>query len=418
MELVEQQHVVRPFQCDWRSCTKGFNSKTDLQRHYRIHTNERPHACSISGCGKTFIQKSALTVHVRTHTGEKPHQCQHLGFGWRFSDCSSLARHQSIHTGTRPYKCAHNGCSKSFSRKATMVKHQRRPHQKEMRFNGIPGDCSLDSDDDEPPSTPQHSAMSWSPRDIVSIEQATPHGPLHRTTSHAGFEQQANGQHVPQQYADRDGIPSNAPQGFHGQPIPDYYDSALTLHRTTTIPHQMYYIAEQRNPGVITMTNAAQPHYQLPQQVERPPMGLPNSTLAIAASIQSSPSTFSATSVSNPMVQECFYAYLFRNQSEYAQTDFQQSIVQYQQPMQHLMSQFQQPVTFQAQPIHAPAGDYSPQKSAQFQQEQWSNDDPLIKVTAIGQLPTYRTAVYGPYGRKIEVDDPWIQLPSSRLASL
>ncbi|EXK23433.1 hypothetical protein FOMG_19787 [Fusarium oxysporum f. sp. melonis 26406] len=86
MELVEQQYVARPFQCDWRSCTKGFNSKTDLQRHYRIHTNERPYACSISECGKRFIQKSALTVHIRTHTGEKPHQCQHLGCGWRFSD--------------------------------------------------------------------------------------------------------------------------------------------------------------------------------------------------------------------------------------------------------------------------------------------------------------------------------------------
>ncbi|KAL5600729.1 hypothetical protein FOVSG1_006759 [Fusarium oxysporum f. sp. vasinfectum] len=299
-----------------------------------------------------------------------------------------------------------------------MIKHQRRPHQKEMRCNDILGDCSLGSDDDEPPSTPQHSAMSWSPRDIVSIEQATPQGPLHRTTSYTGFEQQANVQHVPQQYADREGIPSNTPHGFHGPPIPDYYDSALTLRRTTTIPHQMYYVTEQGNPEVVTMTNATQPHCQLPQQVERPLMGLPNSTLAIAASIQSSPRTFSATSLSSPMVQECFYTYPLRNQPEYAQTDFQQPIIQYQQPMQHLMSQFQQPVTFQAQLIYAPAADYSPQKSAQAQQEQWSNDDPLIEVTAIGQLPAYETAVYGFYGPKIEVYDPWIQLPSNKLASL
>ncbi|KAI3571827.1 hypothetical protein IWW34DRAFT_709331 [Fusarium oxysporum f. sp. albedinis] len=321
---------------------------------------------------------------------------------------SSLARHRHIHIGTRPYKCAHNGCSK---RKTTMVKHQRRPHPQGMRFNDILGDCSLDTDDDEPPSTPQHSAMSWSPCDIVSIEQATPHGPLHRTTSYAGFEQQANGQHVPQQYADRDWIPSNAPQGFHRQPIPDYYVGASTPRRTTTIPRQMYHVTEQGNQKVVTMTNAAQPYYQLPQQVERSLMELRYSTLAIAASIQSSPRTFSATSVSSPVVQECFYAYLPRNQPEYAQTDFQQ-------PMQHLMSQFQQPVTFQAQLIHPPAADYSPQKSAQAQQELWSNDNLPIGVTAIGQLPAYRIAVYDPYGPKIEVDDPSIQLPSSRLASL
>ncbi|EGU73142.1 hypothetical protein FOXB_16347, partial [Fusarium oxysporum f. sp. conglutinans Fo5176] len=130
----------------------------------------------------------------------------------------------------------------------------------------------------------------------------------------------------------------------------------------------------------------------LPQQVERPLMELPYSTLATAASIQSSPRTFYATSVSSSVVQECFYAYLPRNRPEYAQADSQQSIIQYQQPMQQLMSQ--------------------------SQQEKWSNDDLPIGVTAIGQLPAYGTAVCDPYGPKIEVDDPSIQLPSSRLGSL
>jgi hypothetical protein len=129
----------------------------------------------------------------------------------------------------------------------------------------------------------------------------------------------------------------------------------------------MYYVTEQSNPGVVTMTNAAQPHYQLPRQVERPPMELPYSTLAITASIQSNSSTFSATSVSRPIAQEYFYAYLPGNKPEYAQADPQQSIVHYQHPMQHLMSQSQQPVTSQAQPIHAPAAVHSSHKSAHAQ---------------------------------------------------
>ncbi|KAI3567870.1 hypothetical protein IWW34DRAFT_906031 [Fusarium oxysporum f. sp. albedinis] len=418
MELNENNHTSRPFKCDWRSCTKSFNRKTDLRRHYRIHTNERPYACSISGCGKSFIQKSTLAVHIRTHTGEKPHQCQHNGCGKRFSNPSSLARHRRIHTGTRPYKCAHDGCSKSFCRKATLVNHQRTSHQQAINPNYILDDCPSDSDDGEPPSTPQHFTTTWSPGDIVSMEQVIPHGPLHRATSYGDFEQQVHGQHMPQQYVNRQGISSNAPQEFHGQAIPNYYVGAPTLRRTTTMPCQMYYVTEQGNPGVVTMINAAQLHYRPPRQVERPPTELPYLTLAIAASIHSNPSTFSTTSVSRPMIQECFYAYLLWNQPGYPQMDSQQSIVQYQRPMQHLMSQSQPPVTSQEQPIHAPAADHSPEKSAQTQLEQWSTDGPPIEVTTIGQLPVYGTAVYDPYGPTIEVEYPSMQLPSSRLVSL
>jgi hypothetical protein len=178
-----------------------------------------------------------------------------------------------------------------------------------MNPNDILYDCSSDSEDDEPPLTPQHSAMTWSPRDVISMDQAIPRGPIHRPTSYADFDQPVHGQLMSQQYANRHGIPSNVPRESHGQPIPGYYVGAPTPRRTMTTPGQIHHITERSNPGTLTMANTARPHHQLPQQVERPAIELPYSTVAIAAPIQTSPSTFSTTPASRPEVQACLCKY-------------------------------------------------------------------------------------------------------------
>ncbi|KAH7237903.1 hypothetical protein B0J15DRAFT_569578 [Fusarium solani] len=379
MELVENEPTAHPFRCNWEECTKSFNRKSDLQRHYRIHTNERPYACTIPGCGKSFIQRSALTVHVRTHTGEKPHQCKYIGCGKRFSDPRPTPR---IHTGKRPYKCGHNGCLKSFCRKTTMTKHQRRSHQNGMDPHDPLDDCSSDSDPDEFPSYPD-------------FGQQMHDYPL---------------QHH-QQYVGRQTTRSNVPPKFHSHTVGEQQVDMHMIHRTASIPRQARYVTDQSNPGIATMTtNPVLSQYQLAQQqVERPPIEIPYSTPGMAAKpfIQSSPSAFSAASVQSTLMQDSGF---------YPPQQHPPSLPTYPQPMHQAMSRAQRTVTtqvWQQSPVSA-TNNY-PQPTCQPQEEHWPRYQTPTKVTTTGQLPAYGTAVYDFCGPKIEFDDPTMQLPSSRL---
>ncbi|TLS26291.1 hypothetical protein PpBr36_04395 [Pyricularia pennisetigena] len=426
MELVDQEPATRPFQCDWQACNKSFNRKSDLQRHYRIHTNERPYACITPGCGKSFIQRSALTVHIRTHTGEKPHQCQHIGCGKRFSDSSSLARHRRIHTGKRPYKCSHDGCAKSFCRKTTMVKHQRRSHQRGGLSSEF-DECTSDSGSESPP-TPRSATMSWAPAGVAMAHGLSNHA-LHRAQSFADFGQM-NHFGLQQQYGHRQTISQGAHE-YHGQQFHHAHPDMNMVHRTAGVPTQPYYVTDQSNPGVATMnTNTVQQsyHHQVPrQQTVDGRLNLEVVTSAPSAmpsSIQSSPSSFSAGSGRSPTAQDGYYTHQAQaatyalhaaHAASTSPVEAQTPMVPYPQAMAQMPQQGHQ--THTAPNVHEQFA-HQAQTGAE---EGWYNGvyQSPVEVTTMGQMQTYGSVAYDPWsGMKAEFEDTSIQMPSARIENM
>ncbi|KAI1179694.1 hypothetical protein F4777DRAFT_585846 [Nemania sp. FL0916] len=407
-ELVDNETATRPFQCDWDGCHKSFNRKSDLQRHYRIHTNDRPYECPIEGCNKSFIQRSALTVHIRTHTGEKPHKCQHPGCGKRFSDSSSLARHRRIHTGKRPYKCAHDGCFKSFCRKTTMVKHQRRSHQKGAHFSEI-DDCSSESDGGESPTTPTHGDKSWtSPQ---SISRVPPGNPPQRSTSLAEFGQDINEYNLQAQYNQRHSIAGDA-HGYRDVSVPQQHGGMDIMNRMQ-IPTNSYYITEQNNPAVATLNTNPVQQYSLRPPLETPQQDFSCPTNHINGPIQNVSGPFSSpTTTQGPLPHGGYY-----HPSQHPQMIGNTLLAQIQQQFRNEMPPLQQLPA--AEPVHEVQGQFQP--STGHHTSQWYEEvapyHPPIEVPTIGQIPTFGAGFYT-WEFKSDLDDPTMQMPSARLDNM
>lgn len=121
-------------------CGKGFQCKSYLMVHQRVHSDVKPYPCTT--CGQNFKSKQSLMDHTNRHLGVKPYICDICGRGFitkglhcllfLFSSLISknlitgLCRaHQKVHTGldNRKYSCV--VCNKRFVSKSYLQTHMR-----------------------------------------------------------------------------------------------------------------------------------------------------------------------------------------------------------------------------------------------------------------------------------------------------
>lgn len=285
-----------------------------------------------------------------------------------------------------------------------MVKHQRRSHQRGIHSSELDDGETSDSDSGESPSTPQHpSQMHWPQTVQIPSHSVMSHGHhLQRAHSFADFGHvQIDGYPMQQGYSHRhshsSGVAAFVPE--HGHPM---------LQRAPSLPaHASYYVPEQNNPGVATLTSHPPPiqTYHIPRQLERHEI------------IQSSPSSYSSTSRGSPVSQEPYYSHHPTQAATYALQNTSSPIEQ--QPM----IQFQpMPQQSQQTPIPQPAHIQEQYHTPQPQEGHWyENGAYQPPVEVVSHIQTYTpTHVYNdPWALKPEVyDDPSLQMPSARLENL
>ncbi|KAL6690169.1 hypothetical protein J3F84DRAFT_221791 [Trichoderma pleuroticola] len=288
---------LRPFACDWESCNKDFKRRSDLTRHYKIHTNERPHPCTAPGCEKRFIQRSALAVHTRTHTGEKPHKCKYPGCIKRFSDSSSLARHRHVHTGSRSRRCAHIDCPKSFCRNKLAVRQREHSQQRDIFGGHI--DCISDSESSRSSSMP--------------AQPSTPQ-PLHGIAAHHISALQGGIFQPTPPASDLDGQVHICciDEPFHSpHTATDELQDITTLHRFGSMP--LYGIG-QGSSHIETMNLDDQYTGSLGQST----LDLSYSSLGLSTNSHNSPASIQSTSSHSALSQKGYHKYLGLQNSTYS----------------------------------------------------------------------------------------------------
>ncbi|WAR06493.1 ZN141-like protein [Mya arenaria] len=136
---------IKKYLCD--TCSKGFVTKGDLNKHMRKHTGKqfscrhcvfttplreylashvrqlhmtsRHYQCET--CGQTFRSHGNLAAHTRIHVGNYRFHCDRCPS--KFTDQSNFLQHQRRHEGIKLHVCDH--CGKSFVTSSDMRKHVR-----------------------------------------------------------------------------------------------------------------------------------------------------------------------------------------------------------------------------------------------------------------------------------------------------
>ncbi|KAH8410241.1 hypothetical protein KR009_009850, partial [Drosophila setifemur] len=132
-----KEHVLKhtdyaPFECE--VCHKCFKSASRLKHHKETHD---PHKYICPECGMQLNSRTTLNRHRLVHTEQMQHKCDYCGR--EFKRAKALKNHLILHTGLKPYSC--DFCDRTFANGSNCRTHKKKAHPEELAAQEASGEA-------------------------------------------------------------------------------------------------------------------------------------------------------------------------------------------------------------------------------------------------------------------------------------
>jgi len=138
---ISRKKPKREYVCDFSGCTFQTIYAAVIERHRRIHIDEKPFCCDIPPRAYKCKRLDKLEHHKFTiHGVKKMYMCRFKECGFTSPNHDDLQTHKTTHIGQKHYKC--DVCTYETVRRMSLEDHKRSQHSQEKPYTCPIASCT------------------------------------------------------------------------------------------------------------------------------------------------------------------------------------------------------------------------------------------------------------------------------------